>query len=82
MHVLLRLPKEVDPLWTVGQKEEGKPQQQRSVQNRELEGIPFHKDRPDSDEERLQVREREMKDKGYWARCILWPTWRSLLNMK
>lgn len=93
-----KLPRSVDPLWTVGQGEAGMPKQQRTIlvrasslshqyiiaagnplfdikpdtitvspfscarsihQEREVEGIPVHPDRPRSDIERQQC-EREL----------------------
>ena len=41
-----KMPRSVDPLWTVGDADAGKPRQQRSVADRELDGIPTHPDRP------------------------------------
>ncbi|GAX74871.1 hypothetical protein CEUSTIGMA_g2317.t1 [Chlamydomonas eustigma] len=53
------LPREVDPLWTVGNPDEGKPMQQRSVLDRELEGLLPYPDRPQNDFERIRC-EREL----------------------
>ena len=48
-----KIPKVNDPLW-IKETEDGLPQQPRSIMERDIESIPLHKDRPESEVERIQ----------------------------
>lgn len=66
-----RLPKSVDPLWTVGATDAGRPRQQRNVPASEVEGVPIHKDRPETEEERIECLQELTKEE--LSRLIVGP---------
>ena len=66
------LPRAVDALWTVGHADAGQPQLQRTVpEDRALDGLPAHPDRPQSELERRQC-ERELT-KEQLGRLVVGP---------